>query len=273
MHKTLVMVALGFVWLACTGVAQADENPPDTISVTGTAVTHVAPDEISWTITLVDENKGIEQAVQSSEEKLANVLGLADELDVAKEDVQTGRLSIRREYHRDQHGNQGSFKHYAVRRTVTLRQKDLSQFQEFLTNLVARADVEVDYSLKTSKLHDLRWETRLEALRIAKKKAEALAEVVGERLGGVLRIDENPQQGRMLTPQVSNVAFGAGFGLGGGGADAHPDAVEGTFAPGTIEVKESVAVVFKIARAVRPESARPVSNRPSGGEPSSSEGE
>jgi len=65
----------------------------------------------------------------------------------------------------------------------------LDQFDEFLDSLVASAEMEVDFSFASSKIHDARAGTRLKALTAAKKKAQAMAEVVGAKQGEALTIN------------------------------------------------------------------------------------
>ena len=59
-------------------------------------------------------------------------------------------MSVQKIYDRDQAGNQTSFRHFQVERTVTLRQRDTSRFDEVLARLVGAGDVEVSYSLESS---------------------------------------------------------------------------------------------------------------------------
>ena len=53
--------------------------------------------------------------------------------------------------------------------------------------------MEVDFSFASSKIHDARAGTRLKALTAAKKKAQAMAEVVGAKLGKAQTINWHPE--------------------------------------------------------------------------------
>jgi len=70
----------------------------------------------------------------------------------------------------------------------------------------------------------------------AKKKAAAMAEAAGAHLGKVVRLAE-PEPRGFRAETFSNVAFvDAGT--------AAPDAIEGTFAPGSLEVSVSIQAEF-----------------------------
>jgi uncharacterized protein YggE len=210
-----------------------------TISVAGTAVTRTMPDTIVWHITTSDFSKDLMSAKESSDRKFKAILGLRDELGIGKDDLETGHLSIQREYERDERGIRGEFKHFAVMRSVTIRERDLNRFDEFFSRLVSSAEMEVNVSFESSEVHKLRAETRLKALRIAKDKAAAMAGELGAKLGKVLTIDEHRASGRPFNV-MSNAAF---FDEG---SRAEVDSSSGTFAPGAIEVSVTVYVTFAI---------------------------
>lgn len=236
------------------------KSPERTVSVTGTAVTKVTPDIAVWTITTTDFDKKLKAAKQSSDENLRNVLEAIDTLGVEDEDVQTGHLQIRKEYERLEHGEQGQFKHFRVTRSVTFRQRDLSVFDAFLTDLVARTEFEAFFRFESSEYHELREQTRIKAVQLAHDKAASMAEALGAKLGQVSQIIE---PGARLRGGFGGGGFGGGGGgFGGGGGIAGivgvsnalftadgatlPDQVTGTLRPGSIEIRVTVYVVFEL---------------------------
>lgn len=233
-HLALVLV-LGS---AAAALAADQEPPARTVSVAGTAVTKTVPDVVVWHITTNDFDKDLLRAKANSDVKLKAVLGLKDELGVKTEDLQTGHLNIRREYHRDGHGHRTEFKHFAVTRNVTIKQRDVKRFDEYLSRLVSSAEMEIRFNFESSRNHELRAETRLKALRIAREKAQAMTKELDAKLGKVLTIAEHqPNQSRRSW--ASNVAFTDS-------GDVPVDVSSGTFAPGSIEVRITVHVTFEI---------------------------
>ncbi|MBI4558261.1 MAG: SIMPL domain-containing protein [Candidatus Hydrogenedentes bacterium] len=237
----LLIVALS---VATVCWAATPENDIPQISVSGTAVTQTVPDVIQWSITITDENKDLQEAKRNSDAKMAAILTLARELGVRPEDLQTGYLNANREYNQDERGRRLDFKGFSVRRGVTLKQRDLKRFDEYLTKLVSSAEMEVSFSFDSSRMTDLRWETRLKALKAAKEKAEAMAKVVDATAGKVIRIEEPlPPEGR-----YGGGAYGsfANTSFADPQAARPADVAQGTFAPGAIEVKVTVNAIFEL---------------------------
>ena len=230
-----------FVLLLSCGAAAAEEIKlsPRHVAVTGTSVARVQPDTVVWQINIRRTNKELAKAQSECDEGVKKVLALRTELKLKPEEAQTGYLSVQKIYDRDQAGNQTSFRHFQVERSITLRQRDTSRFDAVLAGLVAASDVEVSYSLESSEYHELRAKTRLEAVKAARKKATEMTELLGEKLGRVLRIAEPQENWGSSYNSMSNSAFSAP-------RAAEPDQAPGTFAPGAIEVKVSIEVAFEI---------------------------
>lgn len=213
------------------------------ISVTGTAVTQVVPDVIAWSIYTLDESKNLLEAKESSDRKLNAAMSLVNELGVKPEDVQTGYVSIGREYNHDEKGQQLDFKCFSVRRGINVKQRDLKRFDEFLSKLIARAEFDVSFGLETTRMTELRWDTRLKAMKIAKDKADALAQIAGAKVGKAIVIEEpGPRDG--LQPYFANNANS--IYQPEAARSQQPDTVQGTFAPGSVEVKVTVRAEFEL---------------------------
>ena len=72
-------------------VALGGENEPvRSISVSGTAETKTAPNQIVWRISLTDTDKNLLDAKGRSDEKVKAVLGLREKLDIGEGDLETG---------------------------------------------------------------------------------------------------------------------------------------------------------------------------------------
>ena len=207
------------------------------ISVAGTAETKTAPDQVVWAITLSDFDTDMRKAKRSNDAKVTAVLDLRRDLDINDQDIETGQLSIRREHERGKYGERGAFRHYVVSRTVTIRQRDLSRFDEYLDELVASSEMEVGFSFESSRIHDIRAATRLKALAVAKEKAAAMAQAVGASLGRVLTIHERSPDQPFSSP-LSNTSFTQG--------PPPVDVASDRFVPGAIRVQISVYTTFEL---------------------------
>lgn len=218
--------------------AMAEKNPA-TISVAGTHVTKVVPDTVVWNITRTDEDPDLGKAKAGSDRNMMALMNMLGEMGVDGKDINSGSLEIRKVYHRDERGNRGPFRYFRVNRRMTVRQHDLTRFDEFLERLVGTAEIEVYPQLESSEIHAIRRENRLKAVVIAKQKATDMLNELGGKLGKPLSISENFQSGgtrqfvsnNMVTQMPSN---------------PEDDVVSGTFAPGTIDIRTTVYVTFEI---------------------------
>ena len=111
----------------------------------------------------------------------------------------------------------------------------------FLLKILANGDREVAMNYESSKRHEIRMTTRLEAVRIARVKAEQMAEVLGVGLGRALKVEEylpegrSPHWGAMSNSAMTYVT-----------PQAVDDLSAGSFAPGAVEMKVTVQVTFEI---------------------------
>lgn len=230
-------VVLALLW--GTSASAGQDEPVRSISVSGTAETKTAPDQIVWHISLTDTDKNLLEAKASSDEKVKAVVALRHKLDVGSGDLETGSVSVSREYETDERGRQGDFKHFAVRRSVTIRQHDLSRLDEFLDALVSSAEMEVNFSFGSSIFHEVRAKTRLDALRAARDKAAAMAEVVDAELGSALTINEH-SQGDMWGSRMYNTNRVVAHDV------PAADLASDKFVPGAIIVTVTVYATFEL---------------------------
>ncbi len=219
--------------------AEEIQLSPRHVSVTGTAIARVQPDVVVWRVNVRRMNKELGKAQSECDAGVKKILELRTELKLKPEEVQTGYLSIQKIYDRDQAGNQTSFRHFQIERSITLRQRDTSRFDDVLARLIEASDVEVGYSLESTEYHEVRANTRLEAVKAARKKAGAMTDLLGATLGRVLRIAEPHEAWGPSGLSNSNYAFTTP-------RQVEPDQAPGTFAPGAIEIKVSIDVAFEI---------------------------
>jgi len=219
-------------------VEQAISPTPRTISVTGTATTRVVPDTVIWQVSTTSTHAKLKEAKRLSDTQMAAILKTVQKFGVADADMQTGTLRVVKDYERGKHGNPGAFRFFKVTRQITIKERDVSAFDRFLTGLVSSADLEVSYRLTTSEIERIRKETRLKAVKAAKEKAEAMLGVLDEDLGRVMTISSGANARPPFRARTNTYSNDTLEGLGNGASQ--------TFAPGTIEVHASIDAVFAI---------------------------
>jgi len=240
---TLLVLAIAVPVLAQPGfvAVSANADPSRLITVTGTSMTPIDADIMVWTITSTDRNRELGAAKANNDRKIEGILEQVKQLDVKPEDVQSGSLRVNKRYkneHRNAPLNPLEIWYYEVVRSVTVRVEGLERFDDFLEALISLDDVEVQFQLDSSNILEARFDNRLEAVRMAKKKAVAMLAELGAELGPVRTVREQAQN--LYVPMQVQTANTFVTYDGGGGE------VSGTLSPGTIEVKTTVEVVFEI---------------------------
>lgn len=235
------IIAAAFVLALCGSAAFGREVR--TISVSGTIVTKVAPDTLSWRIRVNEVDEDLSLAKQRNDALMRKVLEVLKERAEKPEDVQTGTLRISREY---EHRNNGQrvFKGFGVRRSVTFKMRDFSGFDAFYGELVACGDVEVSFNYEATGIYEEREKTRVAAVKKAREKAGAMAAAAGAKVGKVLSIDEHPPQSAnppWMSNRISNNSM-----MAGGGSSPAVDTESGTLLPEAIDVRITVYATFEI---------------------------
>ncbi len=241
--KALRVLVLASCFL-CIMAANANAKTERTVSVVGTATTQVVPDMVVWKISTTSSNKKLSVAKAESDRKIKAVLNTARSLGVAHQDIQTGHMAVQRIYDHGKFTSQRGLRSYRVTREVTITQREISRFDEILSKLIQASDMEVRYTLESSILTSIRDETRLKAVKAAKKKAKAMAGALGAGLGKVLTLTEDSYRGGYNQP-ITNTVNWYENGNDYGRAKSIPQEPS-TMAPGTIDVKVSVATVFEL---------------------------
>ena len=243
----LVAVALISIFLLAAWTEnQPTSQEPRLITVTGDAEVRVGPDEVILTLGIETWDENLKTAKNQNDERVRRVLALVKEYDIQSQHIQTDHLSIEPRYH-DNYEKPG-FIGFFVRKTIVITLKDISKFEDLLTDALERG---VNYvhgvQFRTTELRKYRDEARSLAIKAAREKAIALAGELGQEIGEPRLIRED--QGGWWS--WYNAWWGSRWGGGmaqnvvqelGGGSPAS----EGSMAPGQITVNARVTVSFEL---------------------------
>ncbi|NVK28155.1 MAG: SIMPL domain-containing protein [Flavobacteriia bacterium] len=195
--KTLATIGLALV----SALTFAQE---DGITVTGTVSREVEPDEmvISFGIsTLEDDVKSAFSGTEAKAESIISYLeGLGEICEVETEHVQVSEQSQYR------NGEQIRLGFRAVQ-YMTIRLNDFDKYPDVMSELI---DLGVEHiggvRFVYSKAQQLKNEMRVEAIMVARKKAEEIAGALGVGLGSAEMYFE-PQGSYDVSWKLSNVAY------------------------------------------------------------------
>ncbi len=253
-HLAIAMCVLTILSIGVGGVTPAGAQTlgpsnrvePRLITVSGEADVKVIPDEVVVTLGVETSDKQLRVAKSLNDDRVAKVLAAAAKLGVTAKEIQTDHISIEPRY-RDSY-EQRDFVGYFVRQTIMITLKDLSHFEDLLTDVLdAGANYVHGIQFRTTELRKHKDEARALAIRAAREKAVAMAAELGQKVGEPYAISEE-QSG-----------WWSGYGAWWGSASAlgmtqnvvqnAGDAAavtEGALAPGQISVTARVTVSFAL---------------------------
>jgi uncharacterized protein len=245
----ILLVALVAVFaLAAWTQNQTARVEPGLVTVTGEAEVRVVPDEVILTLGVEtwDENLGV--AKRQNDERVKAILAVARKYGVEPQYIQTDFISIEPRY-KDNY-EKDYLIGYFVRKTLVITLKDISKFEDVLTDALASgANYVHGIDFRTTELRTYRDQAREQAIKAAKEKAIALSGELGQKVGKTRSIQED-QQGwwsgysawwgsawRGGNPMTQNVIQEAG----GGNFNT-----ESALAPGQITVNAKITVSFEL---------------------------
>lgn len=216
MKRMLLLIGLFLGILTCSLAQNRDEEKRDYIEVYGTAVMEVVPDEIYVKIVLRDKEQRSKTELELQEKKLFSVLqkiGIDVKKDLAVRDMSGNRYKLKG----------GSLK---LRKEYILLVHDVKTLDRVFAGLEVMGGVDAEVErVDHSQMEKFRRDIKVDAIKIAKEKAEALAAAIGQSIGEAIYIGEERWGG--LGGQFSNVVLNAAMGENSG-IDFEKIALQGT---------------------------------------------
>ena len=169
----------------------AAEVQPPHISVYGTAVKEVPPDEMHWTLNVTTRGPDVAAVAEMHDRKVAGVIRFLKENSVDEDKIQTSRISLSENWvYRDRSREKDG---YIGTTTVLFESDDLDKYRDFWMGLAELPDVSVNGVIfETSERIRHQNQTRIEALRLAREKAQAMALALDTSIGNPISIEEIP---------------------------------------------------------------------------------
>ena len=239
--RTIVTVFLITLVAALQAVPTATgQTAGRTVTVFGTGVVHVLPDQVNVRFGIVTVDLDPEVARTDNARASAATMNAVRDLGIEERKIQVDALRIQpfREY--DPQTRRNVDRGFQAVRDVSVQLIDLETLPTLIAEIVNRGANRIHgiaYELQDAEAAE--HEALREALENAKTKASIMVEALGARLGVVLQIREQgtiaPQpQLLQFDTSVANKSLAL--------EDANPDA----YASGEIDVSAQVTVVFAI---------------------------
>ena len=231
------------LFLAISSLVKAEVLPPGTplISVTGTAITEVKPDQLLWSIEVRNTGPDLPKVADRHSALASTVFSVLKQLGIEDKNVQTTDVELgpNRVYRHNETVDEG----YYAATSVSFKLTDLARYRDVWLRLANLGNVSVKrVTFDHSKRIDITRETRTKALHAAKDKAIAMAEALDAKVGEVLSITEEPVQSGAW---IGNNTYANGVqAVQQPAGDA--DTGGGSVAPGIIPVRVRVVVAFRL---------------------------
>ncbi|SOE12793.1 hypothetical protein SAMN05877838_0900 [Hoeflea halophila] len=190
--------ALSALVLFLANPARADEaktNEPGVITVSGEGVATAAPDMAVISLTVLREAETAREALDANNAAMADVLAAMKADGIAERDLQTGGFSVQPRWvypRNDDENRKPEIVGYTVNNTLTVRIRDLSRLGAILDSSVSLGvNQGGDVMFTNDDKEAIRETARLDAMKQARAKAEAMTSALGVSLGRIAQISEN----------------------------------------------------------------------------------
>jgi uncharacterized protein YggE len=202
--------------------AQYAGNTPDnsqqTITVMGTATTHVSPDRVALSFAVETRNKTAAAALDENNILMQRVLDALQEAGVRQNDTQTANFNIMPNYQNaPMTMGPGNLTGYTVTNTIQITSSDLDHVSDWIDTAVNAGSNRVNnisFTLSEAMMKNIRNSLITQAIDDARGKADLAASAVGVKIIGVKSININdnfwqPQSGYMMMAPAMAINSGA----------------------------------------------------------------
>ena len=210
------------------------ESQRDTIAISAEGKVTAKPDIAAISAGVMTEKKTVVDAQKENTAKMNAIVAKIKSFGVADDDIKTTNYSIYPQY--DWIDNRQVERGFQVSQNVEVKVRDLAKIGDILAAVGELGANQVGgVTFTIDEPEELRQQARLKGLEAAKRKAQALAEAAGVKLGKVVGFSES--EGYVPSPMY--YARDAAQGLGGGGAAPSIES-------GSQDVVVNVTVLYEI---------------------------
>ena len=207
------------------------------VSVFGTATTDVVPDLMRWRINVRTTDKTVEDVATAHDSNVASAIQFLRHEEIEQSKIQTSQLQLAENL--EYVGGKRVKKGYFGSTTISFESDTMEAYQSLWSGLSRLKGVSINgVSFDTTKRIAIQNQTRIDAIKAARKKASNLAEALGVHIAEPLMIEEEPTRADdtrsvLNNARMSRVAADAG--------DSGP-----SLSVGTIAIRMRIKTVFRI---------------------------
>ena len=183
MKKLVLVVLTLFVTMSH---AQEQKQIPQ-IAVSGEGKIKVKPDQVVVNFGVENTGKDAQEVKKLNDEKIENVLKFIKKFGIPASDFQTTNVSLNRNYDYDKKKY-----NFQASQSITITLKNISKYDELMMGLVDNGINNIsNVEFKSTEIEKYKSDARKLAMKDAKKKAEDVVSVLGQKVGKALLITDN----------------------------------------------------------------------------------
>ncbi|MFI2743466.1 SIMPL domain-containing protein [Zhouia sp. PK063] len=229
--KKLMMIAfiaiLGFQAKAQTTTTMQTQP---TVSVTGEGKVQITPDQVVINVRAENEGQTAAEVKAANDKAVANVLAFLKKMKVDSKDVKTEYLRLNKNYDY----NVKEYK-YTANQSISILVRNLDQYEQIMEGLVASGINRIeDINFKSSEMDKYEAQARIKAVKDAKEKAEAYANVLGQKVGKAITISEAGHTATPIPVAFKTMAVNSN------------ESSDATIAIGQLEVSATINIAFEL---------------------------
>ncbi len=244
--KKLWLCTIAILFFSFPVFAQTTIEPP-LITVTGQAEVRVPPDEVVFTLDVEFVDRDMLAAKNKTDDSVKQVLAIARKQGVKAEDVQISHISVEPKYNTDDLAYEQrrtvkrAFVGYEVSKTIAIRLRDISKFDEVLSDVLKAGVTKVsNVEFRDSQIRRHKDQARAMAMKAAQEKASLMAREIGQSIGPAYSVSEG---GGPSYRDNNNLMQNSTTTISGNLSDRESDSA---IAPGSISVTAQVTVRFRL---------------------------
>ena len=192
MRLSLLLAATAMLMSA--GLASADDEPPRTLSVTGSGVVQAAPDMAEITVGVSTMAPTAREALDTNNDQTVKVFAFLRSAGVADKDMQSTNLSVSPRYrnYRPNENGPPEVIGYIVNNSVRVAVRDLASFGSVIDGVVTAGGNNINgIQFDVSERKALTRKASANAVQDAIEQAENIAAAAGVKLGRILSISQS----------------------------------------------------------------------------------
>lgn len=212
----------------------AQDDLTNTITVSGFGSVETPPDRATLVLSIVARAKAVPDAQREAADVTAQVLEIADDMNIPDSRVDTMSATVRPEYRRQAGTNRQELLGYVAQRQMRIEIHDLEKVGEVIERAVEAGVNQVTPPQLTSSRHRDAYRDALErAAQDARMNAERLAASLGLTLGDAIQVSTS-------TPYQPPMPFGRAPTMAMAAESTAPE----TYNAGDMTVTANVNVIF-----------------------------